>query len=314
MRNPSLIPAIVLVASTSTQLVTYRQTQPVQLQVAPAPQPIRELTIFDRQGRIAGTVGEPGVYAQPALSPDGTRIAAIRAGDVWVFDVARRSGAQITATPDPEGSPLWSRDGSQIVYRRTGTSQGFVYRKASNGTGPEEQIGQLPGPLTDWSKDGRFILGSYDASQTPTKGDVFLLPLAGPIRLVALLATSATENGGHFSFDGRLVAYGSDGEVFVRPFNAPAEGVPTVGDATKVSNTDRTLLSPRWRNDGRELYYLSADGYMTAVPITTQPFRAGTPTKLFQVPANFLKGTPGPTASTDVSGDGQRFVLLLPAN
>ena len=313
MKNPSLLLTIVLVASASTQLVTYRQTQPVLGQAAQAPQPIRQLTLFDRQGRITRTVGEPGIYAQPALSPDGTRIAVIRAGDVWVFDVARRSGAQITATPEPEGSPLWSRDGRQIVYRRTGASLGFVYRNTSNGTGPEEQIGQLPGPLTDWSKDGRFILGSYDASRTPTKGDVFLLPLAGAIRLVALLATSATENGGHFSFDGRFIAYGSDGEVFVRPFNAPAEGVPSVGDATKVSNADRTLLSPRWRNDGGELYYLSADGYMMAVPITTQPFTAGIPMRLFQAPATFVKGTPGPTASTDVSADGQQFVLLLPA-
>jgi len=217
------------------------------------------------------------------------------------------------STPDPEGSPLWSRDGSQIAYRRTGAAPGFVYRKASSGTGSEEQIGQLPGPLTDWSKDGRFILGSYDASQTPTRGDVFLLPLAGAIRLIALLATPATENGAHFSYDGRFIAYGSDGEVYVRPFNTPAAGVPFVGDAMKVSGNDRTLLSPRWRNDDEEIYYLSDDGNMMAVPIATNPFKAGPPTKLFQAPAKFVKGTPGPTASTDISSDGQQFVLLLPA-
>ena len=227
---------------------------------------------------MIATVGQPGVYAQPAFSPDGTRIAVIQAGDVWVFDVASGSSTQITATPDPEGGPVWSADGSQIAYRRTGATPGFVYRKASNGTGSEEQIGQLPGTLTDWSKDGRFILGSYDASQTATRGDVFLLPLAGPVRLVALLATSAIENGGHFSFDGGLIAYRSDesgsGEIYIRPFNGIAAGVPSVGDATKVSNNRGTLLSPRWRNDDREIYYLSADGDMMAVPVTTKPFKA----------------------------------------
>jgi eukaryotic-like serine/threonine-protein kinase len=276
--------------------------------------PIRQLTLFDRQGNVTGTVGAPGVYAQPSFSPDGTRIAVTQGGDVWVLDVNSGTRTQMTATPDPEGSPVWSADGSRIAFRRTGASPGFVFTKSSTGDGPEEQHGQLPGPLTDWSKDGRFLLGSYDASQTPTKGDLFLLPLAGPIRQLALLATPATENGGHFSFDGRFVAYRSDesgrGEIYVRPFDT-SNGVPSLGNPLRVSS-EGALGTPRWRKDNREIYYLSQGGEWAAVAVTLDSLKAGVPTRLFRPPDEFVNGTPGPTASSDVSADGQRFVLLLP--
>ncbi len=137
MRHVLLLGAFVLLSTTS--LFPYRQAPAAQGQTAPVPPPIRQLTIYDREGRVTGTVGAPGVYAQPAFSPDGTRIAVGRAGDVWVFDIGQGTSVQITSTPDPEGSPLWSRDGSLIAYRRTGAAPGFVYRKASNGTGSEEQ-------------------------------------------------------------------------------------------------------------------------------------------------------------------------------
>ena len=119
MRHLSLPLAFVVLLSASTGLLVSGQA-PARAQTPPAPQPIRQPTVYDRQGRITGTVGEPGIYAQPAFPLDGSRVAANRAGDVWVFDIIKGTSVQITSTPDPEGSPLWSRDGSQIAYRRTG--------------------------------------------------------------------------------------------------------------------------------------------------------------------------------------------------
>jgi hypothetical protein len=96
----------------------------------------------------------------------------------------------------------------------------------------------------------------------------------------------------------------------VRPFNATS-AVPSLGNAIRVSN-EGALGTPRWRRDDREIYYLSQEGEWTAVAVTLDAFSAGVPVALLRPPPDFVKGTPGPTASSDVSADGERFVLLVP--
>ena len=279
---------------------------------------ILQLTLFDRKGNMTGTLGKPGTYNQPAFSPDGKRIAVVLAGDIWVFDLAKGTGTQITSTPAPKAAPVWSPDGSRIAYASNRGGAVGIYQKASSGTGAEEQL-YVSGPagLTDWSKDGRFIFSFSGGPQSPSKRDLFLLPVTGDRKPIMLLNTPADEVGARFSPDGRFIAYRSDesgtNEIYVRPFNAPTAGKPSLGAKKwKISTKGGQLV--RWRNDGKEIYYLSADGDMTAVKITTAPrVKVQQTSVLFRVVSSLPRtGLPG--GLMDVSGDGERFALLLPAN
>jgi len=142
---------------------------------------------------------------------------------------------------------------------------------------------------------------------------VFLLPLAGAIRLVALLATSATENGGHFSFDGRFIAYGSDGEVFVRPFPPDfAEKKQLAGGKWQVSNG--AIGMARWRADGKELMFVAADGSIVSVDVNAGPsaFQAGAPHNIMQFPRELLAVNPNLGTLVDVTRDNQRLLTIMP--
>jgi hypothetical protein len=119
------------------------------------------------------------------------------------------------------------------------------------------------------------------------------------------------------SFNGNLIAYRSDAvtepgtfEIYVRPFSVSASSQPSVGEAVKVSNNGG--LTVRWGKDDKELYYLARDGGVMAAAITPKPLKAGAVTKLFQAPSTFPLTAP-PGGLMDISSDGQRFALLIPA-
>ncbi len=279
--------------------------------------PVRQLVLFDQKGRRTAELGQPGAYYHPVFSPDGARIAVVLGPDIWVFDVLKGTGRQLTATPAPEASQVWSPDGSHIAYISNRGGAIGVYQKASDGTGPEEQLYVSDGGgLTDWTRDGHFILSFIGGPQSPAKGDLFLLPVHGDRKPIPLLSTPANEVEARLSPDGRFIAYRSDesgaNEIYVRSFNAPPGGVPSLGsDKWKVSIKGGLLA--RWRNDGKELYYLAANGDMKAVKITTTPrFQARQESILFHVVSTFpLSGIPG--GFLDISRDGKRFALLLSA-
>jgi hypothetical protein len=317
MRNRPVFLAVVLLTLLFSVLTHSQAPSPAgQGQPAAAQPVIRQLTIYDRQGNSTGTLGKAGVYTQPVFSPDGSRIAVILDGDLWIFDLAKGGGTQITSTPQTENSPVWSRDGREIAYRATRGNATAVYRNTTTGTISEVRIAPVSPTLTDWSRDGRYLLGHFGGAQEPTNGDLFLMPIGGAVKLIALLASPADEVGARFSFDGTLIAYRSDAaretetsEIYIRPFTASASGQPTLGNPLKVSNNGGLLV--RWGKDDKELYYLARDGSVMAAAITRTPLRAAAPSKLFQVPGSFaLRGLPG--ALADMSSDGQRFALLIP--
>jgi serine/threonine protein kinase/Tol biopolymer transport system component len=259
---------------------------------------VRQLVWADRTGKTLGTVGPPDDAAPTsfALSSDGQRMAIARNiqnnYDIWITDVARAVATRFSFDPAAEYSPVWSPDGSQVVFRSInrkdfGVSDLFV--KPANGSADERPFLVTPQPKTplDWSRDGRFFL--YSAQDPTTRSDLWALPIGGEAKPVPIVQTPFDETQGQFSPDTRWVAYTSNesgrDEVYVRPF-------PEAGGKWEVSTGGGS--QPRWRPDGKELFYLAADARLMAVPIApAQQERAvtvGTPVPLF---ATRLASGPG---------------------
>jgi hypothetical protein len=142
------------------------------------------------------------------------------------------------------------------------------------------------------------------------KAELWVLPLKGDKKPFPFLRTEFGNNG-RFSPDGRRVAYRSDesgrNEIYVRPFSPGSSGA--AGGKWMISTGGGS--GPRWRGDGKELYYIADDGKLMAVAIATSPvFQAGVPKALFQGPPQ--GGLPTGT-QWDVTPDGKRFFFLAPA-
>jgi Tol biopolymer transport system component len=242
-------------------------------------------------------------------------------------DLLTGASNRLTFDPAPDGNPVWSTDGSQIAWQSNRGGAWGIYRKASNGSGNEELLYKSTTfsglNLTDWSRDGRFILFQATTAGDPnkTKTDVYALPM-GPgtssdRQPIPVIQTAAVELGAYLSPDDRWIAYISDEsgkqEIYVQAFNAGAKpgSVPVSG---KWMVSKGSLGMARWRNDGKELVFLGADGGIISVDVTTAPvFHASPPKLLFQIPRNILTtlgNTPG--ALIDASRDLQRFLITVP--
>ena len=185
------------------------------LLLAPAPglgQNMRQLTIFDREGNIVRTIGEPDRYSQPNFSPDRSRVAVIIQPDLWVFDLATGNGTQITSRQRGRvRAPVWSPDGSQLAYVARRDSNFSLYRKASNGENEEELVYEhLDGriTLTDWSLDGRFL--SFYSADVWGGGTLYLLPLDGDGQAIEVARSEFSIMEARLSPDSRFLAYRSN--------------------------------------------------------------------------------------------------------
>src|SRR4029453_14037865 len=132
------------------------------------------LVWFHRWGRRLGTLGPPGQYGNPELSPDGGRVVLNRADgsnmDIWTIDVAQGTPTRLTFDPKIDHIPVWSPDGSRVVFDSHRSGAGDLYQKASNGTGPEELLLSWDESMgaQDWSRDGRCILFTGGAPRRGT--------------------------------------------------------------------------------------------------------------------------------------------------
>jgi eukaryotic-like serine/threonine-protein kinase len=286
----------------------------------------KELTWFDRSGEKLATLGEPAVYFAPALSPDERSVAVCRMDpvpspinqrDIYIFDVARGTPRRLTFDPADDCGPAWSPDGRRIAFfsDRRGTRE--LYEKASNGSGDDDlllasndQEGHDPlGPSTeDWSADGRFLV--YNALVGTHFNDLFLLPMssAGRRKPIPFLTTTAAEYMGTIAPNGRWIAYRSDyggrGEIYVSDLSPRGERGPGKWQVSTGGG-----WQPRWRRDGKELFYSAGSTLMAvAVKPDAASFEAATPRPLFDVP---LTGA-GLRDRFAVTRDGQRFLLNIP--
>jgi Tol biopolymer transport system component len=281
-----------------------------------------QLTWYDRSGKILGSpVGAPGLYASLALSPDGNRVAAVMrpdaatpATDLWLIDLARGANTRFTFDPGTETYPVWSPDGGRIIFSSSRTGIMDLYQKPSNGSGAEDLLFKSgePKQALDWSRDGRFLL--FTNADPKMKSDLWFLPLEGDRKPLPFVRTEFNEAEGQFSPDGKWVAYSSDEsgrrEIYVQPF-PPNPG----GGRWVVSNGGGA--QPRWRRDGKELFFLAGNTVM-ATEVTPGPvFKAGVPKPLFAastiVPGSDTAGLSLSGFRYDVSADGQRFLLVTSA-
>ena len=245
----------------------------------------RQLAWFDRTGKALGVAGKPddSNALAPELSPDGRRIAFDRtiqgSRDVWLMDVARGGLMRFTFDAAPDGFPAWSPDGSRIVFESSRKGSWDIWLKPSSLVGIEELLLGTPNnewPL-NWSKDGRFLLYYQDGGKTGA--DLWALPMTGDDRKpVSVAITPFDEATGEFSPDGRWVAYDTNEsgrfEVVVQPF-------PKATGKWQVSTSGG--IRPRWRADGKELYFVAPDGTLMGAPVVGKDpaFEAGTPVPLF---------------------------------
>jgi Tol biopolymer transport system component len=246
----------------------------------------RQLTWVDRTGRTVGVANEPDAHAPrlPELSPDGERVAIQRSvqdnRDIWLLNLIRGQMTRLTFDAAEEVDPIWSPDGMRIAFGSNRTGPRDLYMKQSNGSGAEERLVESPNTKAaqDWSRDGRWLM-YYEIDPT-TGRDLRALDMASPERSVRVIAnTPAQELLASFSPDGRWVAYQTNEsgrfEVVVQPF-------PDAGGKWQVSTAGG--VAPRWRADGKELYFLAPDATMMAVPVTAAgtSFEHGTPVVLFR--------------------------------
>jgi eukaryotic-like serine/threonine-protein kinase len=263
---------------------------------------------FDRKGKEVGVVGTPDVYGNVFLAPNGRFVATDKADmgsqnvvDIWTYELQRENAKRLTFDPSLNSVPIWSPDATRLVFASNRPFRFDLFIKNSDGAQEEKNIvhDDVQKYPTDWSRDGKYILYTRGA-------DLWSVTLPELKSSLFLKAPSVLRNG-QFSPDGKWVAYASNEtdkwEIYVTSF-------PGAQGKWQVSTGGGE--QPRWRGDGKELFYLSSDAKMMATPVTTGAnFDAGTPVALFQA-------TPRPPVLVydlfvyDVSRDGQRFLINTP--
>jgi eukaryotic-like serine/threonine-protein kinase len=269
---------------------------------------LSQLTWMDRAGKEIGHVGDAAVISNPTLSPDDKRVTADISDtknnsiNVWLLNTSGAGSSRFTFDTSEVVAGVWSRDGKTIAYRSSEGSTLFV--KPASGLERERQVfaskqkdDVIP---NSWSRDDQEIVSTI---QSPDRWYLARLPITGD-RQIQLLNTQANESDGQVSPDGKWIAYASDEsgswEVYVTTY-------PGAAGKWQVSRGGGT--QPRWRGDGKEIFYIAPNGMLNAVPVNARDiFATGTPVPLFQVRGREVISSTD-SFSYDVSKDGQRFLV-----
>jgi Tol biopolymer transport system component len=268
------------------------------------------LTWVDRQGKVAGTVGPPSVYRGINLSPDGLHVVAHRhdgdGGDIWLTSVEQNLTSRFTLDATQENqAPVWSPGSDRIAFGSVRGGKPGIYVRAANRTGSDERVfetttSRSATPMS-WSRDGKSLV--FQVTEARTNRDLWMVSLVGERKAWPLLQSDASEMAGQLSPDGRWLAYLSNEtgatELYVKPATA-------TGGQWPISTGGGG--APRWRGDGKELFYASR-GMIWAVAVTTRgdAFVAGAQTQLFE---NIGFPPHGDTyLPWAVTEDGRRFLI-----
>jgi Tol biopolymer transport system component len=264
----------------------------------------RQLTWIGRDGARRETLGPPDVYTHVELSPGGTRAVLVRSAphtteltDLLMVDLTTGIVSTLTDHAGLEADPAWSPDERSIAYSSTQSDTVRPFRKDLV-SGREKQLVESTDALVvdDWTEDGRVLIVREVAGRR-----VFALSVAE--RSLRLIADISQADQSQISPDGHWIA-----------FNSRASDAWDVHVATFPGFTERRQVSsgggvqPRWRRDGRELFYLAPDGTIMSVEVAPEgepSFRA--PRRVFKT--SLTSALPS-MAQYDVSADGKRFLIL----
>jgi Tol biopolymer transport system component/DNA-binding winged helix-turn-helix (wHTH) protein len=278
------------------------------------------LMIVDRHGVELGSVGDTGFYSNLRMSPDGTRIAVgledplLGTRDIWVHDVTGKPPLRLTFDPSDDMAPNWSADGRTVLFSSDRSGERDIYTKDAAAQQPETLVfaSEESKSLNTWSRDGRSLVydtgarGVLDARGRFNRADLFVVSLDRPPRVRPLATTPAHEAIADISPDGTLVAYHSSEtgstEVFVETF-------PAKGGRWQVTSSG--AIEPMWREDGRELFFLTRRDEVASVEVfrSSEGVRFGPQRVVFKRP-----GTVDQVRSWAPFPDGQRFVVLAPVS
>jgi Tol biopolymer transport system component len=269
-----------------------------------------ELTWLDRAGQRLSSVRPPAQYADFRLSPGDQQLAIAEVDpqthrpDIRVLDLKRGSTVRVTYDAATDASPVWSPDGQHLVFRSNRSGVHDLYERLANGTGQSTLLlrsGNAKYP-TDWSPDGSTIL--FHTYAAATGSDVWTMNADGSSPQ-PILNGSYDEMQAQLSRDGKWIAYTSFETGHAEVYARSVADVQRRWQMSAGGGTD-----PRWRGDGGELFYISADAKLTAVDFTASG--PGTPRPLFAVRV-IPPGMPY-LSNYDVTADGQRFLFKLPVH
>ena len=274
-----------------------------------------QLTWFDRQGHITGTLGESATHRLVAISPDGKRAAVETVDpqsknmDVWLYELAHGTNTRFTFHPDQHFKPVWSADSTRLLYVTSQRGTGTVwYERASDMASDEKQIFMLKGAASpsSWSPDGRFVL----YGDLSIRSDVWALDLQSSERKpLPVVQSPGNDINARFSPDGKWISYASNEsgtyETFVKPFIPPSEAGSTGEGGKRMISKGSGTGGAVWRGDGKELFYISSDHILMSCEVTTTPnFSTQPPKPLFKVPSSVVW--------FGVTPDGNRFLMPIP--
>jgi Tol biopolymer transport system component len=275
----------------------------------------RRLVWFDRNGRDSGPLGgsESTGVNNPVMSADGRHAAWDRTSsenvDIWTMDLQAGNPDRLTSTAVIDAYPIWSPDGRRLLFGSIRGAAMNLYARSITSSAEDESVLVTPEAKapTDWSSDGRFVM--YRSSGRETGYDLWALPMNadGPGKPFPVVQTAFDERDGQFSPDGRWVAFQSNEsdrtEIYIQRF-------PTPGRKIRISPNGGA--QPRWNRTGTELFYISLDGRLMAVPLEfradSDATKMGAQASLFHARlGSALHGAARQQYMT--SPDGQRFLI-----
>jgi len=295
----SLVPLSV----SSTGLLAYQALSP----------PTHQLVWLDRDGKQTATLGEPGEWGLPRVAPDGRRVVCSRLtadphrGELWLFDGDTPS--RLVSMPGADArSPVWSPDGIRVAFTANPSKLYDAYVKTVNSSAAAEPLfhTEFTKYLTDWAREGRYLMFS-SFTNAGASSDVWAYSIAEN-RVGPVLDTIRAEGFATLSPNGRWLAYQSDeggrDQVYVQVFEGISNGTKR---RWQISTAGGRM--PRWRADGRELFFLAGPGSLMAASVSTAAadFAFEPARELFEA-----RAIPRKSNLYDVSPDGQRVLMNVP--